>query len=365
VTALVAESWGGYEVSHAVATALARARARAAARGDRTPRASDVAFALFSTPDSYVAAVLTAVGVNPSALATGSTDVKADAPAAEPGSPAPAVLTAAADAPAAEPGSPAPAVLTAAADEHIAALLARADGERRRTNDGAIGSIHLVSALAQFPDAGLAALRNAGIDTNLLRTGVARLGQDEVADDDVAFRPPPAPPVIEAPPTPPLDDLATRTPMRQSATIRQMLNSVMPSGPNATTSPLGKARAERWAPIQVAHQLLTIAVVLLAVDRGVPWWLYPVLLGGCATPTMLPLPVWAAFVVAALVLAPPPLAVTVALAAAAAAAGAWYELWMKRVDLGAPRLTMRDLRRAARATGTRMIRDRFGLTGDE
>jgi len=201
MSVVVAESWGGYAISDAVANALAHARARAAARGDRAPQASDVAAALLSAPDGRVAAVLTAVGVSPSALMTELTHATPDLPAP---------------------------------DRHLAALLARADSERRRTNDAAIGSIHLTSALAQFPDPGLEALRSAGIDADLLRTGVARLGRGVGPSDDEAFRPPPAPPVIEAPPTPALDELATRTPMRRSA-----------MGGQSRYSPHEKARRSR------------------------------------------------------------------------------------------------------------------------
>ncbi|MFI7493005.1 hypothetical protein ACIBXA_32005 [Micromonospora echinaurantiaca] len=337
MTAVISQAWGAYEVNHVVSAALAVARSRAAVRGESTPRLSDVAVAVLSAPDSLASAALTAVGIPPQELL-----------AELPIGPAPVD---------GNQGSK-------SGDERMSALFARADGERRRTNDDAIGSIHLAAALAGFPDAELAALHGAGIDLDLLRTGVARTAAD-VARDDRAFAPAPRPRMLVAPETPEIADLVTRTGRSRSAVMKQILDSQVPAGPNATSSPYSLVRVARWARLKVIHQLMVVVTLMIAVRCGMHWWLYLPLVPALATPTELPAIVWLAIVVAAVVLSPDPVVVALVLTAAVGAGGSWCELWMKRVDLGDPGTTPRDIRRAARNTGKKLVFRKLGLDDDD
>ncbi len=330
MSAVVAGSWGGYRVSHLVLASLVRAQALALSRRG-APELADVARAVLTAPRSHAVAALTAVGINCDELA------------------ATLVATGA--------GS-------GSFDQQVSRLLARADQERHRVGDPHVSSIYLMGALAESPDPGLRPLRDVRVGSDLLLSGTART-RARVDSDDVAFAAAPAPAVLHTPATPPLADLMTRTGSRRSASIVKLLNSQMPSGPNATSSPYGKVRAGRWATVQAFHQLLIVTVMLVAIDVGAQWWMYPLLLGSLATPTYAPVPVWGAFVATTMVFTPTPVAVVVLLAALTGGTGAWYELWMKRVDLADPMVSLRQLRRAPRHTLGSMIRNRLGLADEE
>ena len=331
MTAVVPESWGAYEVTHVVAAALAVARSRAAVRGESVPRVSDVAFAVISAPDSLANAALAAVRIAPG-------DLLAEWPA---------------------PGDPGPD----AGDERMAVLFARANRERRRTNDEAIASVHLLAALAALPDAELAHLDGATIDLDLLRTGAARTTAD-IPQGDRAFAPPVRPPVLVAPETPDIAELRTRTRRSRSAVIKQVLEGQLPSGSTAI-SPYGVALARRWARLTMAYHALAVVTLLLALRSEMSWWIYLALLPALATPTNLPATVWLASVAAAVALCPAPVAVAVALTAAAAAAASRYALWMKRIDLAEPGTTLRDIRSATKLTWERLIWRKLGIDDDD
>jgi hypothetical protein len=288
--------------------------------------------AVLSAPDSLASAALTAVGIPPQELLD-------EWPASE-------------------------ETTAESTDKRIMTLLARADRERRRAGDDVIGSVHLTAALATLDDPGLAPLRAKNIDLDLLRTGAAR-ATTAMSREDRAFTPSPAPPVFLAPETPEIADLVTRTKLSRSAVVKQLLDTRMPAGPNATSTPHGMVRARRWARIHVVHQALALVTVMIALRFGMDWWLYLLLVPAFGTPLNLRTEIWLAFNAVALVLCPAPVAVAVALTAAAGAVSAWYELAMKRVDLGQPGATLRDIRRATRSTGESMLRRKLGVDDGE
>ncbi|MEU1244227.1 hypothetical protein ABZ388_28075 [Micromonospora parva] len=334
MTAVVPESWGAYEVNHVVSGALAVARGRAMTRGEPAPRLSDVAIAVLSAPDSLAGAALTAVGIAPR-------DLLREGPASG-------------------------GAAAEGRDARMMTLLARADRERLRARDDAIGSVHLTAALAGLDDPELAPLRAKNIDLSLLRTGVARAAAD-VTWEDRAFTPSPAPPVFLAPETPEVAELVNRTPLSRSAVLKQLADTRMPAGPdaNATSSPYGMARGRRWGRFYVAHQALAIVTAMIALRYGTDWWLYLLLLPAFGTPVILRTEIWLAFNAAALILCPAPVAIALTLTAAAGAVSAWYELAMKRVDLGKPGTTLRDIRRATRNAGVSIVRRKLGGVDDE
>ncbi|MFL6110543.1 MAG: hypothetical protein ACJ786_04220, partial [Catenulispora sp.] len=305
---------------------------RAAGRGETAPGVLDVAAAVLSAPDCLAYAALVAVGVQPQ-------DLLAELRAS---------------------GGPA----SEAGEERIPVLLARADWERQRANDEAIGSVHLAAALAGLPDAELAPLRAAGIDLDLLRTGVARTPTD-VAVSDYAFTPPPRMPVLEIPETPAIAELLTRTPMSRSAAVKQLLDSLLPAGPNFSWSPDGLVRARRWARLHVTHLILVFVALLLALHSAMEWWLYLLLVPVSATPSNLPTPVCLAFPVAGSALWPVPVTIAVVLTVATGAAESWYALWMKRIDLAEPGTTFRDIRRATRQTARKLVLRKLGFDDDD
>jgi hypothetical protein len=343
VTATVTASWGGYQVNHVVANALARARARAAARGDTVPGLADVAAVVLATPASFACVALTAAGVSPAQIALALPEPSGGDTAAE-------------------------------RDDLLTRLLAAADRERRRSHDPVIGSAHLTAALAGSSAPELAPLRAAGIDLDLLRTGAARARTGAApartgaapagtgaapagieTPGDQAFAAAPAPAPLRPPAIPSLDDLATRTRMRRSAALKQILDSQMPAGSNAVTSPYGKTRGVRWARMQVLRQLLVIVTLSVAARLGVRWG-------------SVPIPLWPVIVViaggAVAVWAPLPVTACLVATAATGVLVSWYELWMKRVDRGAPGLTMRELRDGVVSTGMRLLLRRMGVDDD-
>ncbi|WP_030486999.1 Clp protease N-terminal domain-containing protein [Micromonospora chokoriensis] len=330
MTATVPESWGAYQVNHVVSGALAVARSRAACRGELAPRLSDVAIAVLSAPGSLASAALAAVGILPRGLldAWSSPDEAQFGPEAR--------------------------------NERMKTLLARADGERRRAGDDVIGSVHLTAALAGLDDVELAPLRRARIDLDTLRTGVARASRN-MTSEDRAFAPSPVQQVFLAPETPEITELQTRTNRSRSAVVKRLLDTRMPAGSNATSSPYGMVRSRRWARFHLAHQALVIATLLVALRYGMDWWLYLVLAPVFGTPTNLRTTIWLAFTAVALVLCPTPVAIALVLTVAAGAVSSWYELCMKRVDLGKPETTLRDIRRATRSAGESMLRRRLGV----
>ncbi|MFG1608131.1 hypothetical protein [Actinoplanes sp. NPDC049265] len=332
MTAVVPESWGAYEVNHVLSGALAEARGRAALRNEPAPRLSDIAVAVLSMPDSLAGAALTAVGLPPRELLD-------EWPASEPAG-------------------------AEQADERIRTLLARADQQRRRTRDDVIGSVHVTAALADSDDPGLAPLRARNIDLDLLRTGAARVTATP-SREDRAFAPLPAPPAFLAPETPELADLRTRTRRSRSAAAKQLLDTRMPAGPDATSTPYGMARARRWARSHVVHQASVLVTAMIALRFGLDWWLFLLVVPAFGTPMNLRTEIWLAFNAAALILCPVPVAVAVGVTAAAGAISAGYELAMKRVDLGRPGTTLGDIRRATRRTGEAMLWRKLGADDDE
>ncbi len=330
MTAVVPDSWGGHQVTHVVAAALADARARASERGAASPHVSEVAVAVLSASGGLANAALTAVGIAPM-------DLLARWPAL---------------------GDPVPE----SGDDMMAALLARADEERQQSNDSAIGTVHLVAALAALPCSHLAPINAAGIDLALLRTGAARSTAD-VSKGDRSFARQPPPPVLVTPESPEIADLMTRTPRSRSAALKQLLDSLMPTGAQ-TMSPYGLERVRPYARLSMARQALMAVTLLIALGSEMPWWLYLILVPALSTPTFVPMTVWLVFVAGGALLCPWPVPFALLLTTALGLVASWYELWMKRIDLAEPNTSIRDLRRATQNTAQRLMLRKLGLDDD-
>ncbi|MEV4387482.1 hypothetical protein AB0J68_17490 [Micromonospora sp. NPDC049580] len=335
MTVIVWVAGESFPVSHVVATALAQARSRSEAHDGRLPSPAEVGAAVLIAPDALATRALCATGMDPDGLIQALRSAPHDEGSAHD------------------------------RDRLLVTLLRRADQQRRRMDDLVLGSVHLTLALAESDEPSLTALRTAGVDARLLRTGVARVAVDAALTDDSAFHAQPAPPVFATPPLPDLADLAVRSSAPGSAALKQFLDAQLVSGRNAFGSPYAQVRANRWALVSLLHQLMVIGILLIAIRWGAPWYAFPLILAGSTLTTTTPFWVTVIFIGLAAVFLPIGLFAPLLMTALVSAVKCRYQLSIKRVDSGNPYLAMRQLRAQARSTVTSLLMRRWGIDDDK
>jgi hypothetical protein len=236
--------------------------------------------------------------------------------------------------------------------------LRRAAAWRQVTAAPCLTTVHLLLGLLEdpgiaagwqqdgYPGAGAvlqAAAATAGDPTGLPALLVP-------GDDDTFAEALPAPDSwlqrLPLPPEPDRSELRRRTDGRRFAAVTHVLNGLLPErGASGTAMSLRTVR--RWAVMLSLRYALCLAALVVGVRLGLEGhpWAFLQMGGASVSLEILPLSVWVVLGTLAASTAPWPLS---ALVTAALSAQAWETreaLWMKRADIGDPRLSLARLRR--------------------
>jgi hypothetical protein len=234
-------------------------------------------------------------------------------------------------------------------DQELAQLVDAAERHRMVTGSPWVTTAHLLIAGL---DAARADNRSPTVPADAVLRAAACTAPTDPEDD--AFRGPSGGPPswldgLPVPPPPQQEELRRRTTGREFAVAARLFSSFLPEGGRINTS-LGLRTTRRWALVLTAQMLLMVTLLYVVIRGALTdslWQLLlvlPVVLRLSEVPAWL----WAAATLTGMFLGPWPVPLLLLAYGAATAAVVRSELLMRRVDLGDPSYSLRNMRAAVR-----------------